>query len=208
MLMIERSFIQNSLKLQRVRDYILSEFKHAAISEVEVKRTPLGEKIIIKSSRPGIVVGRKGKNISSLSETLKQMFNLENPEIEVVEVENPFLDPRILAEDIAMRLERYGPNVFKSAMHKTIEKIMRAGARGAEITISGKVPGARAKTWRVSKGHLKKSGYPAQYLIKEAKTYATLKVGKVGISVKILPPDVVLPDDVKIAEANTVGNNE
>jgi len=205
--MIERSFIKNNLKLQRVRDYILSEFKQAGISEVDIKRTPLGEKIVIKSSRPGIVVGRKGKNIGSLSETLKETFDLENPEIEVVEVENPYLDPSILAEDIAMRLERYGPNVFKSAMHKTIEKIMRAGARGAEITISGKVPGARAKTWRVSKGYLKKSGYPAQYLVKESTTYATLKVGKVGISVKILPPDAVLPDDVKIIESESGENS-
>ena len=200
MLMIERSFIKNNLKLQKVKDYILSEFKQAGVSEVDIKRTPLGEKIVIKSSRPGIVVGRKGKNIGSLSEGLKEMFGLENPEIEVIEVENPFLDPRILAEDIAMRLERYGPNVFKSAMHKTLEKIMRAGARGAEIMISGKVPGARAKTWRVSKGHLKKSGYPAQYLVKEAITYATLKIGKVGISVKILPPNAILPDDIKITE--------
>ncbi|MDK2849612.1 MAG: small subunit ribosomal protein [Candidatus Woesearchaeota archaeon] len=198
--MIERSFIKNNVKLQRVRDYIFSEFKQGSISEVEIKRTPLGEKIVIKSSRPGIIVGRKGRNIGSLSEKLKEMFGLENPEIEVIEVENPYLDPRILAEDIALRLERYGPNVFKSAMHKTIEKIMHAGARGAEIIISGKVPGARAKTWRVSKGHLKKSGYPAQYLVKEAKTYATLKVGKVGVTVRILPPDAVLPDDVKINE--------
>ncbi|MDN5327981.1 MAG: small subunit ribosomal protein [Candidatus Woesearchaeota archaeon] len=198
--MIERSFIKNNVKLQRVRDYIFSEFKQGSILEVEIKRTPLGEKIVIKSSRPGIIVGRKGRNIGSLSEKLKEMFGLENPEIEVIEVENPYLDPRILAEDIALRLERYGPNVFKSAMHKTIEKIMHAGARGAEIIISGKVPGARAKTWRVSKGHLKKSGYPAQYLVKEAKTYATLKVGKVGVTVRILPPDAVLPDDVKINE--------
>ncbi len=196
--MIERSFISDNVKRFTVKEYILKMFPRAGISDVEIKRTPLGEKIVIYSSRPGLIVGRKGKNISKLTEELKDKFELENPEIEVQEVTNIYLDPRIVAENIASILEKYGPNSFKAAMHKALDRIMRAGARGAEVIISGKVPGARAKRWRVSRGYLKKCGEPALTQVKEAHLDAILKAGVVGVTVKILPPDEKLPDDITI----------
>ncbi|HDP73756.1 MAG TPA: 30S ribosomal protein S3 [Candidatus Woesearchaeota archaeon] len=198
--MIERTFVKNNVNLFRIREYIFNKFPNAGISSVEVKRTPLGEKVILSSSMPGLVVGRKGKNIVSLSDELKEKFGLENPEIEVLEVENPFLDAKIMAEGIVVSLQRFGPNGFKSAMHKTIDKIMRAGARGVEVVLSGKIPGARARTWRVSKGYLKKCGNPAQTLVKKNISVASLKAGIIGVVVKILPPGVNLPDDVSIKQ--------
>lgn len=200
--MIERSFVKENLKNYTIKDHILSNFKRAGISSIEIKRTPLGEKIQIISSTPGLVVGRRGRNVSSILDDLKISYELENPEIEVSEVENPFFDPRIMAEEIANQLERFGPNVFKSAIHRTIEKVMKAGARGVEIVVSGKVPGARAKSWRVSSGHLKKCGDPAIKQVRSAKTQANLKTGTIGIKVKILPSYVILPDDISIKRIN------
>ena len=119
-------------------------------------RTPLGEKIIIYTSRPGLIVGRKGENIKKLTKNLKKKFDLENPQIEIAEVDKIMLDPQIVAERIASSLERFGSNRFKGIGHKTMEEVIQSGALGIEIVISGKIPGARAKSWRFYKGYLKK----------------------------------------------------
>ena len=78
--MIERKFISERLKEQQIQEFISSSIKGAGHSHTKVQRTPLGEKIIITASRPGLVVGRKGQNINQLTKTLKKKFSLENPQ--------------------------------------------------------------------------------------------------------------------------------
>ena len=106
-------------------------------------KTPLGEKIIIYASRPGLIVGRKGQNIKQLTKALKRKFELENPQVEISEIENPSLDAHIIAEKIVDALEKFGSEKFKAIGHKIMTEVMRAGALGIEIIISGKVPSAR-----------------------------------------------------------------
>jgi small subunit ribosomal protein S3 len=156
----------------------------------------MGEKIIIFASRPGLIVGRKGENIKKLTENIKSKFKLENPQIEIAEVEDINLDARIVAERIASTLERYGSSKFKAVGHKTISDAISSGALGIEILISGKIPGARAKRWRFYKGYLKKCGDVAIEGVREAITFAQLKSGVIGIQVKIMPPSVKLPDNI------------
>ena len=177
-----------------------STLQNAGHSHTKVVRTPLGEKIIIFASRPGIVVGRKGENIKKLTNTLKRKFKLENPQIEISEVESPNMDAQIVAERIASTLERFGLKRFKATGHRTLSDVMNSGAVGIEIVMSGKIPSTRARSWRFYAGYLKKCGDIALTGVKTAFAQAQLKSGTVGVRVKILPPDVRLPDDIEVIE--------
>ena len=195
--MIERKFVAEQMKEFMIQEFITQSLKNVGHSHTKVQRTPLGEKIIVFASRPGLVVGRKGENIKKLTVTLKKKFNLENPQIEISEVENIFLDAQIVAEMIASTLERYGPQKFKGVGHKMLADIMRSGALGVEITISGKIPGSRARNWRFFQGYMKKCGDLTKD-VRKAYAAAKLKSGIVGIKVMIMPPDIMLPDKVKM----------
>jgi small subunit ribosomal protein S3 len=195
--MIERKFIAQKMKEQHVREYIAMQMSKTGHSAIEIKRTPLGEKIIIYTSRPGLVVGKKGENIKRLTEVLKNKFGMENPQIEIGEIENKYLDVNSIADLIVDTFERFGTKRFKFIGYDMLQKIMGAGALGAEIVISGRgVPGSRAKSWRFLAGYLKKSGDLAESYVISTKSAARLKTGAVGIKVKIMPPGVRLPDKI------------
>lgn len=198
--MIERKLLKSKVKEFQIEDYISRTLQNAGHSHTKLVRTPLGEKIIIFASRPGIVVGRKGENIKKLTNTLKRRFKLENPQIEISEVEQPNLDAQIVAERIASTLERFGLKKFKATGHKTLSDVMNSGALGIEIVMSGKIPSTRARSWRFYSGYLKKCGDIARTGVKTAHASAQLKSGTVGIRVKIMPPNVSLPDDIELTE--------
>ncbi len=195
--MIERKFVAEKLKEFQVQEFISKSLKNVGHSHTKVLRTPLGEKIIVFASRPGLVVGRKGENIKKLTITLKKRFGFEDPQIEINEVDSIFLDAQIVAEMIASTLERFGPQRFKGVGHKMMSDVMNAGALGVEILITGKIPGARAKRWRFYQGYLKKCGDVALG-VRTAYTCAQLKSGSIGIQVKIMPPDLILPDKITL----------
>ena len=198
--MIERKFVAEQMKEFMIQEFITQSLKNVGHSHTKVQRTPLGEKIIVFASRPGLVVGRKGENIKKLTVTLKKKFNLENPQIEISEVENLYLDADIMAEKIVNYLEKFGTTRFKSIGHKIMSEVMKAGAMGIEILITGKIPSSRSKSWRFYQGYLKKCGDIALTGVNSAKTSALLKTGIIGIKVKIMPPDTKLPDDVRMRE--------
>ena len=196
--MIERKFISRNLKTYLINEYLSQNLKRVGFSCAKVQRTPLGEKVIIFASRPGLVVGKKGSNIKKLTHALKEKFGLENPQIEISEVENINLDAQIVAERISNSLERFGAGRFKSIGHRVIEDVMNAGALGIEIIISGKIPGARAKSWRFYKGYLKKCGDMAVSGILKANAAAKLKSGVVGIKVSIMPKELKEKYDITL----------
>ena len=203
--MIEREFVAQQKKEYQIQEFIAENLRNVGHSHTKLQRTPLGEKIIIFASRPGLVVGRKGENISNLTKALKKRFKLENPQIEISEIENPDLEPQIVAENIASVLERFGIKRFKGAMHKALENSLNAGALGVEIIISGKVPSSRARSWRVFGGYLKKCGNIAMVDVKKASVIARLKSGVVGIKVKIMPKlrrpdDIILKEEIEVIE--------
>jgi small subunit ribosomal protein S3 len=196
--MIERKFVNQNIKEFEIKEYIRHNLSRVGLSDVKLQRTPLGEKIIISTSRPGLVVGRSGTNITKLTQDLKKVFKLENPQIEIEEITNIGLDPNIIAEMIANSLEKFGTARFKGIGHKAMADVMSAGALGVEILIGGKVPSTRAKTWRFYQGYLKKCGDVAVSEIKVAYAAAQLKSGVIGIKVSIMTPDTQLPDRMQI----------
>ena len=198
--MIERKFVAEKIKEFQIEEYITSTLGDVGHSHSKMQKTALGERIVIHASRPGLVVGRKGENIKRLTKDMKKNFQLENPQIEIAEVEQMWLDAKIVADRIASTLERFGSQRFKGVGHQTMQAVMDAGALGVEILISGKVPSARAKSWRFYRGYLKKCGDVAVSDVRVAYSSAKLKTGIVGIKVSIMPSDIRLPDKVIMIE--------
>ncbi len=198
--MIERDFVRQKKREFQIQEFISASLKNVGHSYTELQRTPLGDKVIVHTSRPGLIVGRKGQNISKLTEILKTRFSLENPQVEISDVENPMLDANIVAERISSSLERFGSNRFKGIMHKTMDDVLSSGALGVEIRLSGKLPSSRAKSWRVYGGHLKKCGDSAIMNVRKATIVAKLKSGVIGIQVNILPSSAIMPDLITIRE--------
>ncbi len=195
--MEEKNVVAFKKKEFSVKEYIKSILEKGKISKVRIEYTPIGEKIIISTHKPGLVIGRRGERISELTRTLKTKFKLENPSIEIEEIMKPEFDAQIMADEIALGLERFGPVKFKVIAYRTLQKIMNSGALGAEIILGGKLPSARAKTWRFSQGYLKKTGESAK-IVERAKSIAQTKPGTIGVKVGILPPNVELKDAIKM----------
>ncbi|MBW2983683.1 30S ribosomal protein S3 [Candidatus Woesearchaeota archaeon] len=198
--MIERKFVAQKIKEFQIEEFVNQNLSNVGHSHTKMLKTPLGEKIVIYASRPGLVIGRKGQNIRQLTKTLKKKFNLENPQIEISEIENINLDAQVMAERIVDSLERFGTQKFKGIGHRVMSDVMGAGALGIEILISGKVPSSRAKSWRFYSGYLKKCGDIALVGVNKAYATAQLKTGVIGIKLSIMPPDIKLPDDIHLIE--------
>lgn len=205
--MIERKIMQEKFTEFKVSTFIREELPDLAIKKVEFEKTPLGERVTIYTSTPGLVIGREGSNIKKLTDSLKTKFNFENPQIKIGEVTEKFLSASIVAKNIANDLVNFGSQKFKLTGFKAMTNIMAAGAMGVEIRISGKIPSSRAKSWRFSKGYIKKTGYVSDYFVDHAIDSATLKTGVIGIKVSIMLPGTVLPDKIIYAEDKPVTEN-
>ncbi|RLG12350.1 30S ribosomal protein S3 [Candidatus Pacearchaeota archaeon] len=180
-----------------IREYIKNSLGKGKVSKVKISYTPVGEKIIVSTHKPGLVIGRKGEKINELTEVLRTRFKLENPHIEIDEIKKPEFDAQLMADEIALGLERLGPLKFKVLAYRTLQKIMDAGALGAEIRLHGKLPSSRAKSWRFAQGYLKKTGHAAK-VVDRAQSRAETKPGTVGVKVSILSPDAKLLDRINI----------
>ena len=198
--MIEREFIKEKIRNFKIQERISSTVnRYAGIDEIIVEKTPLGERVIIFASRPGLVIGSGGETIKSLTHDLKTKFGLETPQVEVKEIRDPDGRASVVAKKIASDFERFGPKRYKATGYRALTNVIRAGARGAEIRITGVgIPGARARSWRFFAGYLKKSGDTAETVVDKAFEVAALKRGTIGIKVAIMPMGVILPDDVTI----------
>jgi small subunit ribosomal protein S3 len=161
----------------------------------------MGTQIVLKAEKPGMVIGKGGKNIRKITTQLEERFNLEDPQIDVQEVDEPDLNARIVADRLANALERGW--YFRKAGHTTIDRIMDAGALGAEIVLSGKVTGARSRVEKFNRGYIKHNGEPAEDIVDHGQGVAVLKLGTIGVDVKIIPPNAKLPDDFEIEEGAT-----
>ena len=198
--MEERKFVNFKKEELGVKEYIKNSLGKGRISSVIIEFTPVGEKIVIATNRPGLVIGRKGEKIDELTRVLKKKFHLDNPHIEIKEIMDPNLDAHLVADEIAILLERQGALKFKIIAYKMLTQIMGAGALGAEIVLSGKLPAERARSWRFAKGYMMKTGDPAK-VVDRAISQAITIPGVVGIKVDILSPNAHIHDKIEINDA-------
>ena len=195
--MEERKFVNLKKEEYNMKEYIKNELGKGKISSIKVEYTPVGEKITVGTTRPGFVIGRKGERINELTRVLKEKFSLENPHIEINEIEKPEFDAQYVADEIATGLEKAGSVKFKGIAYKMLNRVMKEGAMGVEIRLSGKLPSERSRTWRFNQGYLKKTGETSK-VVDRALTKAITRQGSVGVHVSIMPPNAELFDKVDI----------
>jgi small subunit ribosomal protein S3 len=193
---IVRHFIDESIRKVEIDEFLMKELERAGYGGAEITNTPLGARVIIFAMKPGIVIGRRGTNIRELTQLLEDKFNLMNPQIAVSEVEVPELHPGIMASRISEALER-GIH-FRRSGFWALNRIMGAGALGAEIVISGKLRTQRHRYEKYRQGYLPTTGEAAMRNVKTAVRHVKLKPGILGVKVKIVPPGVEFPDQFKI----------
>lgn len=200
--MIEKDFVKEGLRRTRIDEYLETKLERAGYGGMDIQVTPVGTMVIVYAEKPGMVIGRGGKTVRSITKTLQNNFDLENPQVEVKEVKVPELNPRIMAHKCVSMLQR--GMQFRRVAYANIRRIMNAGAQGVEITISGKIRGSRSACAKFHDGYIKKCGEPTTKHVKEGFATVTLKPGVLGIYVRIMPPEVILPDNVEISEPEAV----
>ncbi len=188
----EDHFINRGLLKVKVNDYLRRELRRAGYAGVDLQKTPLGMRVVVYASRPGMVIGRRGTTVRELTETLEHEFGLEAPQIEVSEVEVPELNGSIMAERLAQRLER--GDHFRRAAYGVLRRIVGAGAKGVEISIAGKLTSRRARYQKFRSGFVAKTGEPIRTAVSHGIAYAIMKPGILGVQVRVMLPDAVAPD--------------
>jgi small subunit ribosomal protein S3 len=192
----ERKIVADNLKRVLLKEYMMKATERAGFGGLDIQRTPMGTRITLFTERPGIVIGRRGASIKELTTAIDQNFQLDNPQIEVEEVEYPALNAQIMAEKLASALERGWH--FRRAGHSTLRRIMEAGAKGALIKISGKLTSQRHRTQKFKAGHIKYCGEPKNQFVRVGFATAKLKQGVIGVTVWITDPNAKLPDEIEV----------
>jgi small subunit ribosomal protein S3 len=183
----EKSFAGKLTEDQTIRKYVRNRLKKAGISRIVIERTPKRVVITINTSRPGIVIGRSGKEISQLEEELKKITNTD-VKIMINEIKRPELDAFLVAENIAQQLE--GRIAFRRAMKNGITAAMRMGAEGVRVMTSGRLGGAE-----MARREQYKEGRIPLHTLRADIDYATATArtvyGAIGVKVWICKGEVL-----------------
>jgi small subunit ribosomal protein S3 len=192
-----KNVIKNNFRNMELNEFLAAALKDAGYGGVEVQKTPVGARITIYVTRPGLVIGRKGTGIKDLMAKIEQKFGLPNPQISVLEVTTPELNPYIMSNRIAQLIER--GTAFRRAAMWSLNTIMNAGALGVEVMISGKLRTERAHFEKHTIGVVPKSGDIAGQIVTTGVSHVLTKMGLMGIQLRIaskaaLPQEFELKD--------------
>ena len=134
----------------KIKNYVEKKLKNASISKINIERAAKKLRLSIYSSRPGIIIGKKGADIETLKNDLAKMSNLE-VFLDIKEVRKPEVEAKLVAENIASQLEKRIS--FRRAMKKAVQSAMRLGAKGVKVVCSGRLGGAEiARTEKYHEG--------------------------------------------------------
>ncbi len=134
----------------KIKNYVEKKLKNASISKINIERAAKKLRLSIYSSRPGIIIGKKGADIETLKNDLSKMSNLE-VFLDIKEVRKPEVEAKLVAENIASQLEKRIS--FRRAMKKAVQSAMRLGAKGVKVVCSGRLGGAEiARTEKYHEG--------------------------------------------------------
>jgi small subunit ribosomal protein S3 len=191
-LVTTKLILKRSFSNAEIDEFLERRLAEAGYAGMDMEKLPLGYRLNVTVVKPGLVIGRKGMGIRDLTDELSSRFKLENLSINVVEVTNPDLNPRIVAARIASMAQR--GMAFRRAIMVALAGVMRAGAMGCEITVRGKLRSERAHHERHVQGIIPKSGNMTDLVVAKAVTDVLLKMGLYGIQVSIAFRDAVPPD--------------
>jgi small subunit ribosomal protein S3 len=199
-----KNVIKSNYRNMELDEFLSQTLKDAGYGFADVQKTPLGTRITLYVTRPGLVIGRKGTGIKDLTTKLEQKFGLSSPQISVMEVAVPELNPKIMCNRIAQLIER--GTAFRRAALWTINTVMNAGALGVEVSIAGKLRSERAHFEKHSAGIIPKSGDVASRVVNTGITHVLTKMGLMGVQLRIalkneLPEEFELTDGQQSKES-------
>jgi small subunit ribosomal protein S3 len=183
----------------RVRKFIKTRFKQAAVAKIIIERLAEKIKVRIFSARPGIIIGRHGADIERLREDLNSLLKRE-VSIDIEEIKNPALEAQLVAENVSFQLEKRVAH--RRAIKRALEQTMSAGAKGVKVKCAGRLGGAemsRTETYKQGKIPLATLRADIDYGFAESLT----TYGLIGIKCWIYKGDVlgrVNPNKVAVAE--------
>ncbi len=179
-------FVHEDLK---IRGFVKKKLFHAGISSIEIERTANTVKVIIRTARPGIVIGKRGAEIDVMKKQLSKLTG-RDVELEIVEVRKPDTDAQLVAENVALQLERRVS--FRRAMKKAVTTTLRMGGKGIKIMCAGRLGGAeiaRSEWYREGRVPLHTLRADIDYGQAEALT----TYGIIGVKVLIYKGEVAAP---------------
>lgn len=205
-----KNVLKNNFRNMELDEFLREELKDAGYGGTDIQKSPLGTKLTLYVTRPGLVIGRKGSGIKDLTSKLELKYGMTNPQISVIEVDVPELNPKIMCNRLAQLIER--GTAFRRAALWTVNTIKNAGALGVEVTISGKLRSERAHFEKHSTGIVPKSGNMADQVVREGITHVLTKMGIMGIRLKIaiknsVPQEFELVSNLKESTSSNPPSN-
>ena len=172
----------------KIREYLEKTLKDAAVASILIERKKSRIDVTINTAKPGVIIGKGGEDIEKLRKDIKKLVN-EDVYVNIVEVKNPDLNAKLVAQNIAQQIEMRAP--FRSAQKRAIRNTMKAGAKGIKTSVSGRLGGAEmARTEGYTEGTV------PLHTIRADVDYATAEAdttyGKIGVKVWIYK-DEILP---------------
>jgi small subunit ribosomal protein S3 len=180
-------FVDHLQEDLEIRKLIREESPRAGVSRIEIERFPGKVKIIIHTSKPGVLIGRKGVNVKQLRKKLEELVG-KTIDVDIKEIENPDLDAFLVAENVARQIE--SRISFSRAMSRSIQRTMREGAEGIRVEVSGRLGGAEmSRTIHMREGRVPRQTLRADidYALDEAAT----TYGNIGVKVWIYKGEVL-----------------
>ena len=144
----DKEYTKNLLQDLKIQDYITKKYVSYSISKVIIERTGNVTTVFIKTSKPGVIIGKKGSDIEKIKKEIEKLGEKE-VSIKILEVEKPDLDARLVGQSIAKQLENRAP--FKRVVKKAIQNTMKFGALGIKVSVAGRLGGvemARTETYK------------------------------------------------------------
>ena len=187
----ERDYAQLLHEDLKIKKFIKGRLFHAGISKIEIERATNKAKINIHTARPGIVIGKKGAEIEKLKEELSRLTSREIY-INIHEVRRPDLDGQLVAENVALQLQRRV--AFRRAMKESVSRALRMGAQGIRVQCSGRLGGAeiaRTNWYREGRVPLHTLRADVSYGLAEAQT----TYGVIGVKVWIFRGEVLTDEE-------------
>jgi small subunit ribosomal protein S3 len=181
----------------KVRDYLKEKLALAGISRIQIERPARNAKITVYTARPGVIIGKSGKEIETLRDEINRILNVP-VHISIEEVRKPELDAKLVAEAVAQQLEKRV--MFRRAMKRAVTTAMRLGAKGIKICVSGRLGGAeiaRSEWYREGRVPLHTLRADIDYGLGEAFT----TYGVIGVKVWIFKGEII--GDKEQTEATT-----
>ena len=183
-----QEYADNVVEDWKIRDYLLGELPHAAISRVEVERTRERLRVDVHTARPGIVIGRRGSEADRLRAGLTKISGNAKVQLNIQEIKQPELDAALIAQGVADQLA--GRVAFRRAMKRAVQNAQKAGALGIRVQCSGRLGGsemARTEWYREGRVPLHTLRADVDYGFREAKT----TYGRIGVKVWLYKGDIL-----------------